>query len=356
MGTLSERFWQLNEHVRRYRHAVEDSERRLVLFDAKSKISAKAEDQIYTTPITQRGRVAFYIGICAANPEYVDLIPNYRARTSIANEESRNVAVNISRKSLLPPSAYGSLSPCNSPYRMPLSLLPEALACIQRCAQDRGTYRNPWTRVTFPDWTPYAEHGNDGLVPEESSQHFTSFKGLVELWRGIRVAKRVHGIPMDFDFMWLQPRLADFKLLVPYVPSGTQRRQLFVQYKIDGLYRSPASPLTKVAIARNGRKGQLNYYFNGHERFDYLLYQFDYQDRQRLAWTQFFFIPEKVLPDEFYTTKAKDASFDREDFKPYCITLDDTGERLHKIHVNLAVDLKDLLRAASRTPHLNLKT
>ncbi|USP75476.1 uncharacterized protein yc1106_02750 [Curvularia clavata] len=332
IGTFGERFWQLNEHVRRYRHGPKHSERRLVLFDAKSKISGKAEDQIYKTSVKQQNRVAFYIGICAANPDYVELIPNYRAGTLLDNNEKRNVAVNISRKPRLPPSAYDSLSPCNSPYRMPIRLLPEALARIQRCAQGQGAYSNPWTRVTFHDWIPSVEHDNDGLMPEESSQHFTSFRGLVQFWKGIRAAKWLHGIPMDFDFMWLQPHLADFKLLVPDSKSHNQRRQLFVQYKIDAKYRSPASPLAKVAIARNGRNGEVNYYFNDYERFDYLLYQFDYQDRQKLAWTQFFFLPESVLPDEFYTTEAKDASFDREDFKPYRIALDDSGDWVKEVY------------------------
>jgi len=38
------------------------------------------------------------------------------------------------------------------------------------------------------------------------------------------------------------------------------------------------------------------------------------------------FIPECVLPDEIYTTRDEDVSFNREEFKKFWFTLDDKGQ------------------------------
>ncbi|KAJ5055047.1 hypothetical protein J3E72DRAFT_177232, partial [Bipolaris maydis] len=100
------------------------------------------------------------------------------------------------------------------------------------------------------NWVPCVEQGNECLAPTEDSQHFSSFKGVLEIWRAIRTSS----VCMEFQFVNLQPRLADFKLLVPDTLAGlSRRRQVFVQYKIDALYRSPASPLNKVGIAHFSR-------------------------------------------------------------------------------------------------------
>ncbi|EUC49437.1 hypothetical protein COCMIDRAFT_1692 [Bipolaris oryzae ATCC 44560] len=217
-GNFIERFWQLNEEVRMNGGSPQFLSRILVLFDVKSKVSHKAGDQVYITTMSQRARVSFYICVCAANPGYVELIPNrFGGNECPANERGRDVAVNISRKSSLPPSAYGALSPCNSPYRMPIALLPEALQNICHCARGSGDYVNPWTRVRFTGWTPYLEHGNDGMMPREDSQYFASFLSIIEIWRCIRNANRraKNAIPMHLGFIEHQPRLADFKLLVP---------------------------------------------------------------------------------------------------------------------------------------------
>lgn len=273
IGNFTERFWKLNEDVRIDRGSSRFWSRLLVLFDIKSKVSRRAEDQIYTTPVSQRARVAFYICICAANPSYVELIPNrHGGENGSSDNRGRNVAVNISRKSFLPPRAYGALSPCNSPYRMPIALLSEALQSMAECARGSGDYVNPWTRVRFTGWSPHIEHANDGLMPKEDSQHFTSFLSIIEIWRSVRNAnnRAENAIPMHFGFVDHQPCLADFKFLVPSTMQHVQR-QVFVQHKIDGRYRSPASPLNKVAIARNGTKGSLNYYFTHHNQYIYPL-------------------------------------------------------------------------------------
>ncbi|CAO2652463.1 Nn.00g007460.m01.CDS01 [Neocucurbitaria sp. VM-36] len=343
-GNFTERFWQLNEQIRMKRNSKEHWSRVLVPFDIKSCVGNRAEDQIYITKVGQRARVGFYIAVCAADPNYVELIPNRFSGNSSVELSKRKVAVNVSRKSLLPPSAYGSLSLCNSPYRMPISLLQQALNNMQHCSRGYGDYANPWTGVRFPGWKPHIEHGNDILTPAEDSQHYTSFKGVLEIWRGIRIAKSRSSIQADFELMDLQPRLADFKILVPDIHAHADvgvlvpevlaqlpRRQVFVQYKIDGLYRSPASPLTKVAIARNQRKGRITHYFTDYEQFDYLFYQFDYQDHQKTAWTQFFFLPESVIPDMFYLTEAKEADFSRDEFKPYWFEMDMGGRWVQQV-------------------------
>ncbi|KAJ5062906.1 hypothetical protein J3E74DRAFT_266404, partial [Bipolaris maydis] len=171
-GSYTERFWRLNEEVRAARGSQEHWARILVLFDVKSSISGFAEDQIYITSTKQQARIGIYIATCAANPNFVEIIPNRFSNSSLATQPNRKVAVNASRKSILPPSAYARIR---------------------------------------------------------------------------------DAIDLDFELVNLQPQLADFKFLTSGLYKRTQRRQLFVQYKIDGLYRSPASPLTKVAIGRNQR-------------------------------------------------------------------------------------------------------
>lgn len=354
-GNYTERFWQLHEQVRMFRNSIQHWRRILVLFDAKSCTSNCAEDQVYITTLKQKAKVGFYIAICAANPSYVEVFPNRFNMISYIEDDRRKVSVNLSRQSFLQPSAYGSLSPCNSLYRMPIALLPEALASIRRCAQDLGDFVNPWTGVHFPGWKPLIVHDDECLAPSEESQQYSSFKGVMEIWRAVRIAN----LDMVFELVSLQPRLADFKLLVPDIQAAAyttnspsnmlkllSRRQLFVQYKIDALYRSPRTPLTKVSIARNDRKGSLRCYFTENERyvpvhsvelfakvfsFDYLFYQFDYQD-QRSSWTHFFFLPECKIPDEFYVTEAREADFDRAEFKPYWLYMGPSNDWVRQVY------------------------
>jgi hypothetical protein len=265
-GNYTERFWDLNELVRMTRGSIEHRARKLVLFDVKSCTSERAEHQIYITTIWQQEQTGFYLATCPVDPNFVEIFPNRFAKHHATALDGRKVAVNESRKAMVPPSAYGFLSPCNSGYRMPLSLLPQAIENIRRCAQGDGDYINPWTGVQFTGWKPHTVCDNESLAPTEDSQHYTSFKGLLELWRGFRVAQSRDNLDIELEFVNLQPQLADFKLLLPEPHNPTRRRQVFIQYKIDGLYRSPANTLTKVAIARNQRKGRINYYFTEFER------------------------------------------------------------------------------------------
>lgn len=370
LGNYTERFWRLNEDIRITRGDEAHRARILVPFDVKSCVSGRAEDQTYITSTRQQSRMGFYIAICAADPGWVEVIPNRFSGSRSTTDENRKVAVNESRKCMLPPSTYGFLSPCNSSYRMPLSVLPQALKALQLCAQGKADYVNPWTGAQFPGWRPHVEQEIDCLVPMEKTQHYSSFQGVHEVWRGCQVARARDGVHINFELVNLQPRLADFKFLVPDLRRQGQRRQVFVQHKIDSLYRSSASPLKKVAIARTKQKGRLGYYFNEFERyvgfiphcvsdtntpsFDYLYYQFDLTDQQRRTCTKFFFLPERVIPDEFYTTLAKDGDFTLDAFKPYWITMDPRSEWVRSVYDIIQSTPEPRLPEGRPTRSLNL--
>jgi hypothetical protein len=66
-------------------------------------------------------------------------------------------------------------------------------------------------------------------------------------------------------------------------------------------------------------------------RFDYFLYQFDYVDQQKMPTTKLFFLPERVIPDEFYNTCSKEADFSRAELRPYWVVMDMGGEWVHKV-------------------------
>lgn len=265
-GTYSERFWELNEQVQQDPHLPT---RTLLLFDVKSASSPDASKQVYHTTLRQRDQVSFYITICAANPDFVEVHPNLAGECPDRTDDGdRAVAVAISRKSPLPPATYGSLSPCNSPYRMPACLLPQAIQNLRQCALGLGPYMNPWTHVEFEGWRPRIVSSNMSLIPAEHTQLFSGYIGTMRIWRAIRVAKAITGLPLDFDFINLQPRLADFKLLVPPLSQQPQLlRQVFVQYKIDSRDRSIHTPLTRVAIGRNSGRAGIRWYFTNVDQY-----------------------------------------------------------------------------------------
>ena len=266
--SFADRFWDVDQSLRQNPMST-----KLLLFDVKSKVSQHAGDQTYITTIGQRRRVAFYIGICAADPSFVDLIPNFHqeapSASAVSNEEDdREVAVNTSRVSRLPPSAY-KLDPCNAPYRIPLPLLLEAVRRVRCCALDKGPYINPWTLVPFPQWKPWTTRSNQSLRPSESSEHFTAYQATMEIYRLVNKVQVVH-YPLELDFVGVQPRLADFKL-VTSVRQSTEfkaphrRRQIFVQHKLDGRDRARSTPLANVAIAR-GQGKKRRWYFSDMDR------------------------------------------------------------------------------------------
>jgi len=279
-GPYSDRLWEIEEAHNETFHdqqACRDtgSDRTavcLALFDGKSNLSENAEGQIYSTTLRQRQVVSFYVGVCASNPSYVELFPNYFAQIPMqqGDDPSRRVAVNLSRKSAVSPKAYDFLSPCNAPYRMPASMLLEAFSRVRDCVQacDRGEtprpYVNPWSGAVFTKWRPRSVHSTESLLPADDSQHGTGCAGIMEIWREIRVAQAEGRTTMRFHFVGVQPRLADFKLLVPFQPPRNLPRQVFVQYKIDSVDRSCGNK--KIAIGRYRGAG-VNWYFTDLERY-----------------------------------------------------------------------------------------
>ena len=224
-GTYSERFWELNEAYNESHNDLDAAsglaKLSLLLFDSKGTFSGTAEHQVYITTTRQRQLAQFYVSTCAADPGFVELYPNYYAQTSSQETEAeeRNVAVNLTRKALVHPTAYGHLSPCNAPYRMPVRLLSQAISQIRNCVRGATSiYTNPYTGVEFKDWHPTLVNTNKHLMPDEKTQHGSGYVGVVDIWRGVRTAKAMGITPMDFDFVNVQPRLADFKLLVPADP------------------------------------------------------------------------------------------------------------------------------------------
>ncbi|KAI7161137.1 hypothetical protein KC349_g3000 [Hortaea werneckii] len=311
---------------------------RLILFDVKGKRGAKVGAQASHTSTTEQSRhVAFFVGMCAPNTFFAEIIPNYNqdaeALLAMANEiqaggrdaeeeegsvptppdltsapSSNHYFLYNSRIARMPPSAYG-IDPGDSPYRLPLALLGEAIRRIRECALSGKTYINPWTKVAFPDWRPLMTDRPDFLRPAPRTQHFTSSVAITRIHEAI-VAK-TSSVPLEFDFVGLQPRIGDFKLLYPdYAAdedlgnvSSTPRRppetaqtatrppprlQRFIQHKRDG----NANRARKMKFDRS--------------RFDFLFYQFGYSDGSE----GFFFIPECELPDDFYTTREKEGDFE----------------------------------------------
>jgi len=269
-ASFSERFWTIDEAFRKTYSEVEglpgNSALSLLLFDVKSKSSQEAEGQIYPTTVRQRQVVCFYIAICTANSAFVEVFPNYYvgSATSSNDNPSRTIAVNFSRKSVIHPRSYRYLSPCNAPYRMPQHLLPEAMHRIRQCALGGPIYVNPWTGAEFPTWRPQPIATHESMLPDEGTQHSSAYVGIADIWRGMRAAWNQKRTPMRFEFVDVQPRLADFKLVLPQPFPTAQRRQYFVQYKIDSTERTRRN--RKIAIGRHMKDGAIRWYCTGSER------------------------------------------------------------------------------------------
>ncbi|KAL1599743.1 hypothetical protein SLS60_007547 [Paraconiothyrium brasiliense] len=314
----------------------------LVPFDVKSSSSHRPRDQQYHTSVDQRRCAAFYICFCAADPAFVEVIPNGLAGEQLGGTSARGAAVNRSCEALVEPRAHHFLSPCNALYRMPVALLPVALDNIRACALDRSLrYTNPWTKARFGSWKPFLLRSVERLIPNEDTQQaqFTAYEGTVRIQRAIRNARLTQKVTMLFDFVLHQPRLADFKLI-------TSAREALVQYKIDYPRQSRGPDLSTVEVARMYRvkakpgkpaKEEVRYYFTALERFDYLLYEFQFPVEGEHAkpdqWdTWFFFLPEKVLPDRFYTTQNVKDSFTDAAFADYWLRMDPEGNWVKDVY------------------------
>ena len=256
--------WKVDSASRDVRGGVrEGSGCRLLLFDVKARLSRFSGDTTYITTTRQQSQAAFYLGYCAADPRYVELIPNHCQDPTrylrLCEQPTREVSVITSKISRFPPQVYG-LDPSTAPYRMPLAYLPQALAQLRECVRTQGIYVNPWTRVSFAQWRPIVTTSSDALLPSENHDHYSGCEAILRLYREIRYCQK----PISLDFMWLQPRIADFKLIVSYArPSDS--KQYFIQHKLDGGQRAWGSPLINVAIAR-GEDPRRQWYFSHTDR------------------------------------------------------------------------------------------
>lgn len=235
----------------------------IVLFDVKSSSTDDEEShRVYKTVEGQRRRVGFWVCISAADPHWVDVIPNRHQDAEALAEfdpeedlqgDRNDETINAWRDSRLHSAAHRFLDPCATPYRMPLVLLPLAIDLIRRCALGLGDFTNPWSGVTFRNWRPITTRRTEWLKPMESTAHYTSFEDAWEVFKGFRSCAS-----MKFDLVGLQPSLADYKLC-----RTVDRRvlQTFVQAKGEGRIRGQQNKLDKVCAVRKGR-----YYFDVRDR------------------------------------------------------------------------------------------
>lgn len=246
----------MDVHSRRY---LREMQSELMLFDVKSTVADQAGNQSYLTTIGQRRRVAFYVCINAADTTFVEIVPNLHQDPSsgrIADEDdTREVLVNMTRVSMVPPSAYGSLDQCQTPYRVPLCAVADTIAAIRRCWTDSSVYSNPYTQVSFPGWKPSSTRLCNDLAPSPSNDQYSAYEATMEIFR---IIKSDRSTPLDADFVGLQPRLADFKLI-------HLLRQLLVQHKLDNSLRAAHSRFDRVTIAR-GDGDERKWYFHTDER------------------------------------------------------------------------------------------
>jgi len=199
-----------------------------------------------------------------------DAIPFFLTMIDSGNEheiEDATSRSNLVHNSWFPPHCYGNLDPRNAIYRMPLHLLPQALDSVRTAAQTGGFYQNPWSRVVFKRWRPRTTDLVDALRPTEDAPQFSAFLAVLDIYRAMITSRRLGKTFLELDFVGLQPRLADFKLL--YRRAATEVKngcQVLVQHKLDSRYRAHAAPLHRVSIARSREDGTISWYFNPLER------------------------------------------------------------------------------------------
>lgn len=252
-ASFADRFWEVDS-----RQLTSDASH-LALIDIKSSVQ---EDQQYLTALGQRRRVAVYICLCAADPSFVDVIPNFFQDTSttfdpsadFTEAEKRYVLVTFMRESRIPSKACGGFDQSTSPYRMPLRLLLQAIERIRAHIRGEAVYINPWTGVAFPDWRPSTTRYTECLKPSEKS-HRSAYEATMAIYQSVKYHAEPQIATIKPDFVGLQPRLADFKL-----------GQYFVQHKLEGRLRAAASEMTKVRIARFAKGKKTAWYFAAHER------------------------------------------------------------------------------------------
>ena len=255
-ASFADIFWKVDNTSRGL-----DNGYTLLLFDIKSRLSGVAGDAIHVTSDRQASQAAFFLGFCAADPRFIELIPNYKqnpGRTQyLLQQPSRYAAVNSSRISRFSSRIYG-LDPSSAPCRMPLAYLPKALNQLREDVRNNNTFVNPYTQVPFPDWPRYTTTSSEYLTPKEDCDQYSGFEAILDLYRRIKWSQK----PLSLDFMCLQPRVADFKLIRHDIDTPCQ---YFIQHKLDGRQRAWDVPLSKVFIAR-GDDPERGWYFTHTDR------------------------------------------------------------------------------------------
>ncbi|KAJ4352266.1 uncharacterized protein N0V89_007613 [Didymosphaeria variabile] len=351
-ATYAQRLLSIRHRMLKDPHAC-----RFVQFDVKSTTGLEAGSQTSLTAVRQHRKTAFWIIVCASDPSFVSLIPNIPTMRR-RREGEHLFAVNSTRRLAVSGIAYGYLDPEHAAHRMPLGLLQTAVERVRACAiasasGDRQDYVNPWTGVAYRGWVPAITESTDDMWPREDTEHSGASLGILALWRELRLASG-DGEDVQFDMVGLQPRLADMKVVF-------KQRQWLIQCKSDTQDRQPGQ-FGDVAIAREGdryagRRGDdgeapcsIHHFFSSHDRFDFLLYDFRFDGGEQPLTTGFFFLPERVLPDEFFTSSDQtiEASFAREEFLRYYMTIEENGDWAR--HILDVIDDNPAPRRASR-PH-----
>ena len=263
----AERFCDVTQHLRvglESRGELESELRSLVLFDIKSTVAEEAQHQAYIITRAQRRRVAFTIGIAAADPTFVDVIPNYAqeeqalsSEATVADETSEVIA-NVARRARLAPAAYGGLDQCGSPFRMPIALLRVAISRIRKLARGEIlVYENPWTRAQFRGWRPKMTTSSIWLFPKHTHPQYSACRAVVEV---VRRQSATLKMGLRSDFVGLQPQLADLKLILKH-------RQWFVQMKMDNTLRAKHSRPHRVPIASRDDGMPESQFFSTYDRY-----------------------------------------------------------------------------------------
>jgi hypothetical protein len=69
-----------------------------------------------------------------------------------------------------------------------------------------------------------------------------------------------------------------------------------------------------------------------YKRFDFLFYQFNYSTRKSSEQLiEFFFLPERELPDSFYSSTEQELSFELPNFSKYRVKMDGAGMWVHMV-------------------------
>jgi hypothetical protein len=238
-ATYAERFLCLWDHMQ----SDEPHSRRIIPFDAKSSTGLEAGAQTYYTRSNQHSKTAFFITICASDPNFVSLIPNV---PSARREGDTAFAASISKRLPVHGIAYGFLDPETAAHRMPIGLLPTAVERVRECVLTDKDYVNPWTGVAYAGWRPLVVQSFDDFYPDQGTEHYSAFASVLAIWRELRTAGDSRGEAVGFDMIGVQPRLADMKIIC-------RGRQWLIQCKSDVQERQYGQ-VHRVPIGRNQKE------------------------------------------------------------------------------------------------------